>query len=89
MTAILVKSEKIEKEGIALADYQKMYAVLCGAVDEVIDPLGKIPEARPFVRVLQSALHETERLYVDTTTYLAPTDDPQVIELKLDRPAER
>ena len=26
-----------------MADYQKMYAVLCSAVDEVIDPLGTHP----------------------------------------------
>ena len=28
-----------------MADYQKMYAVLCSAVDEVIDPLERIPLA--------------------------------------------
>ena len=71
-----------------LADYQKMYALLCGAVDEVIGQLEKLPEAKPSALILTAALHEAERLYVDTTTYLAPTDDPQVIALKLDRHAE-
>ena len=28
-----------------MADYQKMYAVLCGAIDQVIDPLSRIPSA--------------------------------------------
>ena len=31
-----------------MADYQKMYALLCGAVDDVIDPLEQIPLAIPY-----------------------------------------
>ncbi len=30
-----------------MADYQKMYALLCGAVDNVIDPLEQIPWLSP------------------------------------------
>lgn len=30
-----------------MADYQKMYALLCGAVDDVIDPLEQIPWLSP------------------------------------------
>ena len=29
-----------------MADYQKMYAVLCGAIDDVLDGLRTIPLAR-------------------------------------------
>ena len=35
-----------------MADYQKMYALLCGAVDDVIDPLEQIPLAIPYASVL-------------------------------------
>lgn len=28
-----------------MADYQKLYALLCGAIDNVIDPLERIPLA--------------------------------------------
>ena len=39
-----------------MADYQKMYAVLCSAVDEVIDPLERIPLALSSARILRAAL---------------------------------
>lgn len=28
-----------------MPDYKKMYAILCGAIDDVIDPLEEIPLA--------------------------------------------
>ena len=39
-----------------MADYQKMYAVLCGAIDDVLDGLRTIPLAQPYARQLYSAL---------------------------------
>lgn len=39
-----------------MADYKKMYMILCGAVDEVIDPLEQIPMARASAQVLREAL---------------------------------
>ncbi len=30
-----------------MADYERMYALLCGAIDQVIDPLERIPLAWP------------------------------------------
>ena len=36
-----------------MADYKKMYMILCGAVDEVIDPLEQIPMARASAQVLR------------------------------------
>ena len=42
-----------------MADYQKMYAVLCGAIDNVLDGLRTIPLAQPYARQLYSALLST------------------------------
>lgn len=49
-----------------MADYQKMYALLCAAVDAVIDPLAEIPAARPYAGQLQNALLAAEDLYIET-----------------------
>ena len=47
-----------------MVNYQKMYAILCGAVDAVIDPLEKLPSARPQAQLLRQALLEAEELYI-------------------------
>lgn len=49
-----------------MADYQKMCALLCGAVDDVIDPLEQIPLAIPYASVLRRALEDAEELYIET-----------------------
>lgn len=49
-----------------MTDYRKMYAVLCGAVDDVIDPLENIPAAVPLAAVLRSALEQAEEIYIAT-----------------------
>lgn len=49
-----------------MADYQKMYALLCGAVDDVIDPLEQILLAIPYASVLRRALEDAEELYIET-----------------------
>lgn len=51
-----------------MTDYQKMYTILCAAVDQVIDPLEQIPQARPFAAALYMALERAEDVYVDTET---------------------
>ena len=56
-----------------MPNYQKMYAILCGAIDNVIDPLEKIPLAVPSARKLRAALEEAEELYIATS--LSLTDD--------------
>ena len=33
-----------------MADYQKLYALLCGVIDDVIDPLERIPLALPYAK---------------------------------------
>ena len=52
-----------------MANYRKMYAVLCAAIDEVIDPLEKIPLAAPQARKLHEAMREAEDIYIKTTAY--------------------
>ena len=47
-----------------MENYKKMYAILCAAVDEVIDPLEKIPAAVPWAARLRAALHTAEELYI-------------------------
>ena len=49
-----------------MADYQKMYAILCGAIDDVIDPLERIPLAIPQARRLCAALEEAEEVYLSS-----------------------
>ena len=58
-----------------MADYKKMYAVLCGAIDDVIEPLRQIPLARPVLNKLQSALLEAEEIYIKTDSDIAPFQD--------------
>lgn len=61
-----------------MADYQKMYAVLCGAIDEVIPALECVPQALPCVRALCAALEQAEALYIeadDTPLRLLPPKD--------------
>lgn len=65
-----------------MADYQKMYAVLCGAIDDVLDGLRTIPLAQPYARQLYSALLDAEDIYIDTTFYTADTQSQKVIQLK-------
>ena len=51
---------------MALADYQKMYYVLCRAVDAAIDPLKQIPAAAAQAAALREALLEAEEIYLLT-----------------------
>ncbi len=59
-----------------MADYQQMYYILCRAVDRVIDPLERIPLARPAAQTLRAALLAAEEVYLcaeDTPLTLLPT----------------
>ena len=58
-----------------MADYQKMYAVLCTAIDREIDTLKEIPLALASANRLESALLEAEEIYIETSSYVEPTDD--------------
>ena len=67
-----------------MADYRKMYTVLCKAIDDVIDPLDRIPLAKPYAQQLQTALLEAEEIYINTTPYAEETEDPKIIQIKVD-----
>ncbi len=67
-----------------MADYRKMYYLLCKAIDDVIDPLERIPLAAPYAQRLQRALLEAEELYISTTPYAEKTEDPKIIQIKTD-----
>ena len=49
-----------------MADYQRMYYVLCRAVDAVVDPLDQIPAAASQAAALREALLEAEEIYLRT-----------------------
>ena len=65
-----------------MADYKKMYAVLCGAVDDVIDTLEKIPLAFSSAKILRNALEQADEIYIETTPYIEVTDEE--IRIKID-----
>ena len=64
-----------------MADYKKMYTILCGAVDEVIDPLEQIPMAREAVQVLREALLQAESVYIDTAALPKMGEQTGIVEL--------
>ena len=65
-----------------MADYRKMYYLLCKAIDDVIDPLDRIPLANPYAKQLKNALLEAEEIYITTASYVEETDDPKIIQIK-------
>lgn len=66
-----------------MPNYEKMYAVLCGAIDDVMDELARIPLARPSVERLHSALEQAEEIYIRTSVYTAERAG-NIIELRCD-----
>jgi hypothetical protein len=71
-----------------MADYKKMYAVLCGTVDDVIDELETIPLALPAATSLRNVLLQTEEIYIDTCMYSEPKYGTNIVELKTDTNVE-
>ena len=53
-----------------MADYKKMYAVLCAAIDGEIDALKEIPLALASANRLENALLEAEDIYIETSSYV-------------------
>ena len=62
-----------------MADYQKLYALLCGAIDDVIDPLERIPLAVPYAKKLRHALAQAEEHYIDTSAYPAAEHENVIV----------
>ncbi len=58
-----------------MTDYAKLYARLCGAIDEVLDELGTIPEARRAREKLQAAILDAEAQYLDAAEDKMPAND--------------
>jgi len=65
-----------------MADYRKMYAILCAAIDDVIDPLERIPLAHFEVEKLRAALLSAEEVYIDSSPDSEETGAPHIIPLK-------
>jgi len=47
-----------------MVNYQKLYAILVGAIDEALDSLEKLPEAAETMEALKAALLKTEEIYI-------------------------
>ena len=58
-----------------MTDYAKLYARLCGAIDEVLDELGTSPEAQHAWGKLQAAILDAEAQYLDTEEEKKPAVD--------------
>lgn len=67
-----------------MADYKKMYAVLCGAVDSVIEDLEKIPLALPSAQALICAMECAEEIYIEISVYPIASEDEKITILKID-----
>ena len=68
-----------------MPDNMKMYSVLCKAIDDVIDPLERIPLAQPYAEALKSALYEAEEIYIETSPCFEETLDSRIVEFNLIR----
>lgn len=49
-----------------MADYAKMYYILCAAASEALDLLPQTPENEAAAQLLQAALEKAEEVYLDT-----------------------
>lgn len=51
-----------------MANYQKMYTILCSTVDDVINELSAIHSAHHASEHLIKALEQTEEIYIETSS---------------------
>lgn len=65
-----------------MADYRKMYAILCAAIDDVIDPLERIPLAHFEVEKLRAALLSAEEVYINSSPDPEEAGTTSIIPLK-------
>ena len=49
-----------------MADYAKMYYILCAAASEALDRMPQTEENEAAARILQTALEQAEEVYLDT-----------------------
>ena len=50
-----------------MADYKKMYAILCAAASEALDALPDTPENAGGRNILQIALYAVEDMYINAS----------------------
>ena len=48
-----------------MVEYEKMYAVLCGAVDTALELIEKNADTQQVAETLQAALSKTEDMYLE------------------------
>ena len=72
-----------------MADYRRMYAVLCKAIDDAIEPLEALPPARQIAETLRSALLEAEEIYITTSLEVVRHENGRVIELRTEPPEHK
>lgn len=69
-----------------MADYQKMYAILCGAVDDALMGLEQGSSAACTALRLRLALERAEEIYLETSMCAEQRGDTNLIELRRDAP---
>ena len=67
-----------------MADYQKMYAILCGAVDDALMGLEQGSSAACIALRLRLALERAEEIYLETSMCAERRGDTNLIELLRD-----
>ena len=63
-----------------------MYTLLCKTIDDVIEPLSRIPGGEPYAESLQDALLQAEEIYISTAPYVEETPDTKIFQIKIDIP---
>ena len=69
-----------------MADYQKMYAILCGAVDDALMGLEQGSSAACISLRLRLALERAEEIYLETSMCAERRGDTNLIELRRETP---
>ncbi len=49
-----------------MADYRKMYSILCAGVSALLDDMPPVGDFEPFYHRLEALLHEAEEIYIET-----------------------
>ena len=65
-----------------MADYKKMYCLLCRVIDDVIGPLEKLPMTEKYAERLKQALEDAEEIYIETSLYAAERERAEIISFE-------
>lgn len=69
-----------------MADYRKMYAILCGAVDDALLELERGGSTDCIAFRLRLALERAEEVYLETSMCAERRGDTNLIELRREAP---